>query len=1473
MVLISLPVAGYFLIQSSRVQTYLTQIVAERISSELDAKFHVGKVDITLFNKVVLEDIYIEDQMRDTLLEAEKLTATIHYLNLRNKQVLFDNIELGNARVNVYTDSAGVGNTRFLANALERETEGSGIKNWEIYVNSITLSDSRFSGKMTGSPSTPEKVNFSDLDLKSINMKVSNFDRQSDTVLFNVNHLSFEDKSGFTLKNFSSEASISNDHILNRRLNIETEKTSLQFDSLQLGFDGFEAFNDFANEVELSASVNPSRVHFEDLALFIPDVPTRSEDVRIEGTIRGMVNNLKGDKVNISLSHETSMLGCFNVMGLPDIKHTYIFMDLHRLSTSAEDMDNILASFETGREYIPKDLRELGQLNYQGNFTGFIDDFVAYGKLTTDLGEISTDLSIRPDTSNTLVFNGEIATSDFHAGKLMQNDDIGEITFNASASGYHSPAEGLNADLSGIINFFEIMGYDYRNIDLSGSIKDRNFEGSASVKDANINFSFDGGMDFSGETPVFDFSADVLKAHLYNLNLSRSDPEYTVSFGINANFKGSNIDNLEGEIKMEDAHFEKSDRMLRVDSFSLHAYPYEEKRKIELNSDFANGEITGQYEFATLANSLDQILSHYIPSYGKELQDSDETGNDFDFTLELGNTSQVTGFFLPELQVAEGTKIKGSYSPSENNLDFTGHSPQFSFNNHTLSNLEISAGRNEKQLLLKSNVENAKMWGNNKIENIDIISAAFDDSLTLQINWNNETSREKYKGEFIAGAGFENIPGKVVPGVMIDIKPSEIVIADSTWNMSQSSIKIDSTSMAIENFRFSNKNQSLEIDGMICERPEDSLSIHFSEIDIATLNQLNVVEDLSLEGFLSGKASVCDIYGNTSLQGGLTVSKLRLNEQDFGDLTILSDWNNRTESVYVNAFSERDGEKIIDIYGTYGPESRELDFSGALSKVNLKAFDKYEDEVFVDLEGYAGGDLHLGGTLQDPRFNGNIALEDATFTVDYLQSRFNFSHDVNIIDNQIIFNDITVYDQEGNTCLANGSVTHENLEDFNLDITLEPESFMALNTTQRDNRHFYGRLFASGVVNIEGPTDNLNIDISASTERNTRLFIPVNQEREAHEHHFVRFTSQGNNDNEEEEDPESTPYEVDLSGINLDFGLEVTPDAEAQIIFGSRLDDVIRGRGAGSLKMEIDAQGRFNIFGDYVFEEGDYLFTLQNVVNKRFDIERGSTITWSGNPEDANIDMTAKYRLRAPLNNLDSELGLQLGDRTANRVPVECEIYLKNRLVNPNIEFDINLPTADTQTRQYVDALLNTEEKLNRQFISLLVINNFLPAQEYARSPALGGSLGTSATGAGMATASEFLSSQLSSWLSELSGDVDLGVNFRPGDEITPDEMEVALSTQLFNERVTIDGSVDVGERQTRTSNIVGDVDVDIRLSRSGKLRMKVFTRSNDNLLRPNLAPYTQGVGFFYREDFDSFDKLLQNYWRNVFPAKEDGNE
>ncbi len=1461
LIIAALPVSAYFLVQWPSVQTYLTRQIAKQVSENLNAKFEVGRVDIIFFNRVMLRDVYIEDQHGYPLLTSDRISVTINNLNRAERKIVFNQLMMQNAQIRLSSDADSLLNLRFIIDALASEdTTRAG---WDFEVNAVYLQNSEFSFQKHDPEERDYGINFGDISITNLNLLANRIDTSGDSVRFNIRYLNFNEKSGFRVDHLSSESIISSTGIYLSNLRVMTPHSRLDLDYYNMNYDDFEDFGNFTERVNLSSRFKPSWVSFRDISYFARDLRDVDLTVRMSGDAGGRVSNLRGSGINIEAFDGTTMTASFNIIGLPDFNQTFMFFDLDQLKTSAPDIMRIASAGRPAEPMvIPDALSNLGVMSYRGKFTGFVDDFVAYGELTTDIGSIITDLSLQPSSDNILNFSGRLRTIHFDAGTFSEIDRLGRITFNAGITGQVSADGPIHADLEGLIDSVRFNDYSYRNIELTGEVAERRFSGSAYINDPNVILEFLGSIDLSDEMPEFDFSANISGANLYNLKLEKEEPATVISFFSTASFSGNSPDNLNGRIDLINAVFTRDDHTLRIENLNLHATGNGATREIILNSDLADAHLSGNYEFATIATSFNNLLNKYIPAYGTDrMMINDSPGNNFTFELNLKETEEFTSFFFPEYQFAPGTRAKGIFNPASYHTSLQAQSDEVRVNRHIFKNISIDANSGDTLFAFNSSMDRVLLANRYEVDNIKIRSGIVSDSASLYAVWDNQ-EKIRYKGELSAGATFIKSPDRRSPLLNIDILPSSIVIADTLWSIERSRAVIDSSSLTVDNFIFGMTGQKFRIDGKLSHDPSDSLHLEFHNMNIRNIELLATPGNFHLGGIINGQASLSDIYDNPVFKTDLHIGDLSINLQDFGNMSIITQWIPRDRNIALHTYSYRDEDRIINIEGVYVPDGNLLDFDIDLEKINLRTFDGYLDEVFADLRGMASGNLKLEGSLRQPLFNGNVFLQKTTFMVDYLQTRYNFTHDVEIINNDIVFSNLTVYDANHNTCRANGKVSNTWFSDFNLNIYLYPDRFMALNTMERDNELFYGRVFTSGLVHITGPTDNIMMNISARTERNTQFHIPLQKSSEIGELHFLNFTVNGNNADSHYEFAAIQSYEVDLSGIRLNFDLDVTPDAEIQLIFDSKIGDIIRSRGSGSFKMEINTLGQFSMFGEYIIEQGDYLFTLQNVINKRFEIERGGRITWSGDPFDANIDLKAVYRLRTSPAPLLAQYGAT--EIHTRRIPVECQIIMRNSLMTPDISFDIDLPTADPDTRRNIQGILSDEEKMNRQFLALLVINNFILDEELAGT-GMGANLGLSATEASITTVSEFFSNQLSNWLSQLSRDVDFGVNWRPGDEITPDELELALSTQVFNDRIRINGNVDVGGRQMNTSNIVGDFDVDIKLNRSGKLRLKAFTRANDNLIRTHLSPYTQGIGLFYREDFDSFDELMRRYWNMVF--------
>lgn len=673
------------------------------------------------------------------------------------------------------------------------------------------------------------------------------------------------------------------------------------------------------------------------------------------------------------------------------------------------------------------------------------------------------------------------------------------------------------------------------------------------------------------------------------------------------------------------------------------------------------------------------------------------------------------------------------------------------------------------------------------------------------------------------------------------------------------SIVADTNGIALRDVIFRNEQQEVSFSGVISSRESENLQIGFREFDVSQLNGFLLQYNVQTGGVVNGSASVSSVLGKPGISADLEIRELLWYDEELGNADILCEWDGSRNRIDVRSIITKGGKENIDISGYYenNNDGGLLDFKAVLSKTYVSTFGHHLKGIADNLSGIASGEIRLTGTPSDPELRGKIFLQKIGFTIDYLKTSYNFSTEVDILPDRFAFSNVVINDINGNQALLNGSIRHQSLRDFYFDLDIAAKKIQILKTTSSDNSIYYGDAYASGSISIKGYLDYIIMDMGLKSEPGTKIQLPLNNPEEVSRSGFITFASSA--DQEIKKDISAKEF----SGLELNMDFEITPDAQMALIFDSKIGDVIKGRGSGNISMSISPKEDLKMQGVFTIEGGEYLFTMQNIINKNFLIEKGGQVKWSGDPYNAIVDISAVYRLRAGLYDLFQDSSFK------KLVPVDLRLSLKDKLFNPTINFDIKVQNIDPNTENQVKRLINSEEERYRQAVSLLVMRRFTsPSEISGRTTASGASI------VGV-NAYEMLSNQLSNWASQISNQVNVGVNYRPGDAITSEELELALSTSILNDRVSIDGNVGManntgGANNQNTSNLVGDFNVEVKASKDGRIRLKAFNRSNNNSLINSInSPYTQGVGVFYREDFNSINELWRRYRKALFGKKE----
>jgi len=1456
--LFAIPATAFIILQNRQIQTYLAKKIASTVSENLDADFSIESVDMILFNRVVMKEVLLKDQKMDTLLHAPSMVATLKSLNRSTKTIILSRLSLDNATIRLATDTTRDVNLKLIIDEFRKAPDSTSTEEWMVNFDAINLQNSKFIlDHKFKYREVPHGINFTDLHINEMDLDIDGFQIARDTVTFRIKHLSFEERSGFVMDHFESVVQLNESCFLWRDVKFNTKNTDVDAKRIDFRFRQWKDFAEggFFTKVKLSYSFNPSRFYLKDVAYFSRAFRESNRSVRMSGNLRGTIASFKGDDIILAYGENSGFTGSFDMIGLPDFQETYMYFDIKDLTTTASDIESTQASDPSGEPFtLSENLRELGKISYRGKYAGFYNDFVTYGTFSTDMGKISSDLSIRPDFDENVHFKGEISTEGFNLGRLADIEDMaGKLSMQGNVEGISYKDGELTGTMDGSISLFEFNGYSYQNMILSGDLSNRMFDGSFSITDPNLKMEFFGKIDFTDTLPVFDFTASVDKAMLHPLNLATSDPSYTLSCYLRANFIGANLDDFNGEINLVNSLFRKQDKQIQIYDFNLFARHRPDSNHMTLRSDLLDAEITGNYEFEDIEKAVANLLAHHIPSFKNLIKPSLDplvSLNNFSFAFHFKNTFPITDFFYPLIEIERNSEVSGHYYPAEYEFTVSANFPRFKWQNYGFDNLELEFSSDSLSAELETRSGGFQSGSQIYLEDLLLQAEAAKDEFHYSLDWDNHDNKDLYKGSVQGQAAFEYRKRNIFPRMDIQFYEGYVVMDDTIWNIAPSQVIIDTSHIKFNNFSISHQTQGLSVDGSISKDPDEKLDLGFKNLKLSQVNQ--ALNGLEFGGTLNGSSTFSGVYENLVFISDLSIDSLRINKELLGNTNIRTNWINPEEKIEVDMEAMRGELKTLGIQGDYYPEGHRLDFNIALDKLKLNIFQPLLANIFSDLEGISSGTLTLTGKLEEPLLNGNVNIQKTSLVLDYLQTEYSLSDQFELRNNDCILKNIEVFDEKGSLAVLNGSIATEYMKNPSFDLNLLAENFTFLNTREVHNPLYYGNANASGRLGLTGTPGNMHLSISARTNRGTHMFIPINHGRDIKENNFITFINESIEENIENQEEQ---YDVDLGGFVLDFNLEITEDATTEIIFDPKVGDVLQANGKGNIQLSIDPQNGFQMFGDYTIERGEYLFTLQNIINKKLKIERGGTISWNGDPTSALININAIYNAKAA----PAVLIPDPPEYLKKRMPVECFLIMEGNLLSPLISFDINLPTAEEETKNIVRNAITTDEELTKQFLSLLVINNFSSV-----ATSSGGSNANTGAMAGV-TASELLSNQLSNWLSQISNDFDIGVNYRPGDELSPDQVEVALSTQIFDDRVSIHTNVDVNSGQNEatagksTSTIAGDFDLEVKLTEDGKLRLKAYNHYNYDLLFKT-SPYTQGVGFVYREDFNSFGELGRRY-------------
>ncbi|MGE0567439.1 MAG: translocation/assembly module TamB domain-containing protein [Bacteroidia bacterium] len=1454
----------YFAIQSHNFQTWAGKVASDYLSEELHSNLSIDRIEIDFFKTVHLKSVFVKDLHNDTLVYAGDLSLDIRKFDNENQVIDIKNVLLQNAIVKIkkYKGEKDF-NFQFLADYFSSDSKSSDSSeiSWQITHNHFTLDNVNFIYDLADKPKSEKGlIDYDHLNISRLSGNISDLNFKGDTIGAIVSNLKLKELSGFELYNLSSNIKFSPAGLVCRQLILITPGTYLA-GRLEFVHDSLEAYNNFIEQVNMKVDLHQkTQVYLPDIAFFTNEVKGLDDTIHISGKIRGPLSDLNLQYLTFRLKDYTEFVGDISVVGLPDLDFCYLHLDAKKLNTHYNDLASIpnYPFYKNEKLPIPIEIKRLGKISYTGKFDGLLNDFNFYGNLRTEQGGVTTDLAIRTGKSaDDLEYDGQIKLEKLQLGNILNIGDFNHLKANIKLKGKGVSVAKIKAKMEGNITSLSYNKYVYNNIKIDGDFKDKTFTGLLVSSDPNADFDFNGSIHFTKKMPDFDFISTVNNLNLKALNFTKD--EASVSTQILITLNGDNVNNLTGNINFDNTKYSIKDKKYKISTFDLHLNQETENKSIHLSSNYFNLDVDGLFKITNLPMAFRQTLHDYYPAFVKWNPKNKKYTDAFTFKIKVKKFNTIQELFVNALSISPNTTILGDFDASRTLLNFNLSSELVELGSLKFHDNKIESYSKDHKINLVFKGKDIQLTDSVKLDNYFMYLVSKDYETKFNLEWNDKVEPNS-SGKIFGKLHFNEAKAQ------IDLETINIKTKDSLWSMTQKNpIFIDSSgAIVVHPLKFVNGQQEINLSGNLSKKSNDSINFVSKALYLDQFNPFLKPYGLKLSGYMNGAISAKNLDNQLIVNSALEFSAFKFNDNLLGELILKSDYITKEKRIDLEGYSTlglRDfvGNQIknFSFGGKYylDKPKESIDISFKANPLNLRIANPFLEGILTIEKGFVNGKGRVHGEPDNILLEGELTLFNSEIKVDYTNVTYDMSGKIEIMPDQIRFSDLLMKDPYVANAVPqgtiNGNIFHRKFKNMQLDYDVTFKDMLVLNTQEKDNPDFFGNIIASGNVGLWGFLNDIHTQVRATPTKKSEFILPLDGPEEVAENDYITFVKK---------DTVEKEIEKDFSGFNLDLKFQATDKLLAKIIFDRTNNDLIQVFGNGEISMNINTLGKFEMFGDYIIDGGEYDFSLEKVISKKFEIDGGSTISWSGDPLNAEIDITASYRQRASIAPLINDATGAYKGRTA----AACKLKMKDKLMNPNISFELAFPSISDNVRSQIVNVLADEQELNRQVFSFLIFRSFVPPLIYNST---GG--GVTAGNAAASTGSELLSNRLSSMLDGMVGnfakDLQLGVNYRPGSESSSDEVLMNVNKTYMDDKLSIDGNFGMGSGNSGNRNFIGDVNIEYKLSDDGRYKLKGFNRTNDNTqLITSGGLYTQGIGFFFREEFDSFDELYKRYLEKI---------
>ncbi|MDP2176386.1 MAG: translocation/assembly module TamB domain-containing protein [Bacteroidota bacterium] len=1430
----------YIIFRSSPFQTWIVNKACNWLSDEVGATVSISGVDIDFFKTAVFENVFVEDLNHDTLFYFGKLKVDYHSYDKIKHIIKLNYISLEDGKVYLGQHKGNdFANYQFFIDFFDsgpRDPNKPKII-WTIYSENVHLDNMRFD-YFDRNEERPDFLDFiyTDFSFKKINGNITDFYLIDDSLNFKINKLSTIENCGLRVIDVQAHANIHAKGIEFNKLFLKTPKSILR-NQFSMKTQNWKSYNNFNDSVYMKGFLDSSVIHSDDLAYFSHNFKEYHTRLIASGGFEGFLTKIKGKNTNLSLFEKTNFRGDWSMTGLPDFENTILDFDVKSLTTIYEDINAISMS------KLPENFKSLGIINYKGQFSGFFNDFITFGHIKTELGDFDTDLNLKfKNGLDNGLFKGKLISDHFKLQTFIPFSPVDNLSFNLNIVGQGFSEESFDFEIDGIINELFYNQKSFKNIEATGKLKKDFYSGTLLVKDPNLDFAFDGFFKTDKKVPEGNFNLDVKAINLFSLGLDTIN--HIIKGDFVFNFTGNSIDDMLGVVSGNNISINRNNHTTKIPNLMLTSNNDKGQKEIRLLSEPIDIYLDGDFKLSKLNVSIINFAHQLLPAFVKK-PDGIIPDEDFEFLINIKQPDQLSSLYLPKVQFTP-FNVNGYYHSLKNEIKVESTNKAIKIGKYEVSDIQFSAIKNQGETLNITLLSNGFTDFNNFLINDIDLRAKVEEN---RINFNLNAKDTSWKMGLNTSGEFKFFRDSVY----LNFDSTYFALDQEFWQLENKAfVLFESDKIQFNQFVFKNQTQKIEFSGEFGEMAVNDILFNLDNFDVKNINYFILDKSIpKFAGITNGNIRYASSKDSPGFVSDLLIKTFVMGADTLGDFSLVTSNNSFKEPqrLKINVLNGLLDSLKIEGLIDYQSKTDNLNLSVILPKTQLRVFQPFLKGIFSQMEGivYTRDSLKVTGTFDGPDMVGDIIVEKAFAVIDYLNVPISFSTVIKSKKNKFEIVPFEVFDLKGNKGQVAGNVLHQSFKEYQLNLNIRDlNNFLILNTKSFQNSLYYGQAYMSGNASINGPFDKLDIRIDAKTMPNTFFYLPISDGEVSDLPSFVHFKT----------------LKKKVKGVEDDFPLnslvidiEATSDAQIEIIFDETLGDKIKGSGNGNLKMEMNSNGDFSMFGSYKVTQGKYLFTAFDIYNKPFFIRPGGTITWYGDPLDAKLDIVAFNSERASSQpfQLAFNLNNNLQGNTGNVIiTAESELYLKGNLFSPEISFGLNFPRLQYEAPDDYVALQSVigrikadKDEVSRQVFSLLIMKQFL-TPTFAEA-----SLGVNNVGSqALSTAgSELLSAQLSNWLNKIDPNWSVNIIYKNGNITLPLEYGLMLSKRFLNDKLTFDGSI---------SNLTNrpNINLEYRVTKKGNIKIKAYTRSNFNQVNTtslNTPITTNGVGIVYTKEFNRF--------------------